>query len=109
MSSDPLRNRQDPLHQSGPEAEKELFRRLGHVCNEFPRETVLGAAMNLLVNAIRQEHATRGRAEAAFDEIAGRAKNVLLERHYDLVGNRRNVFPFAQTIDLPLADLRGKH
>lgn len=105
---DPLRNPKDPLHMTGPEAEKELFRRLGSVCNEFPRETVICAAMNLLINAIRQNEAGRNGAMAAFDEVSGRARHILLEKHYDSLGKRRNVFPFAQIIDIPHYDARRK-
>jgi hypothetical protein len=60
---------------------------------------VIGAAVNLLVNAIRQNVETRSGAERVFDELFGRAKNILLEQHYDPVtGKRRNIFPFTQHV-----------
>jgi acyl carrier protein phosphodiesterase len=99
MTTDPLRNTKDPLRKSGPEAEQELFRALGRACNDFPRDVVLGAAMNLIVNAIRQEHAGRNAACNAFDEVMARTKAVLLDKHYDEMGKRRNVFPFHQVIE----------
>jgi hypothetical protein len=98
VTRDPLRNPRDPLRQSGPEAEQELFRRMTTAADGFPLETVMAAAMNVLINVIRQQQAGRAGAERAFDEAAGRAKTVLLDHHYDGLGRRRNVFPFTQTI-----------
>jgi hypothetical protein len=44
-------------------------------------------------------------AEARFDEISGRTKQLLLD-HYDGAGNRRSVFPFHQVIEVPHFDGR---
>lgn len=98
MSEDILRNPKDPLHKVGPEVEKEILRKLGQLAHGFPRHEVLNAAWHLVLNVIRQEAETRLRAEKLFDEYAGRAKNTLLEQHYDLTGKRRNIFPFAQNL-----------
>jgi hypothetical protein len=96
-------NPKDPMLTSGPEAERKLFEQLGRVCNDFPREVVAGAASNLIINAIRQNFATRETAEKAFDELFGRTKSLLLDQHYDSVtGKRRNIFPFTQHIEIPL-------
>lgn len=108
MSADPLRNPKDPLHKSGPEAERELFRALGQVANGFPTEAVFGAAANMLVNAIRQSQPTREGAREAFDELIARVRLLLLDQHYDALGRRRNVFPFHQVIEVPLFPAR-KH
>lgn len=97
---------QDPLKQ-GPNAERELFTRLSQVCSGFPREAVVGAAANLLLNAIRQDSSSRQKAELAFDELFGKLKSILVA-HYDGVGKRRSIFPFNQTLDVPLIDMRPK-
>lgn len=104
---DPLRNPRDPLHASGPDAEKELFRALGKDCHGYPPEIVLGAAVNLVINALRQQHATKAGAERAFDEIAARSKRLLLDEHYDNLGHRRQgTFPFdVRVVMPPLAEL----
>lgn len=107
--TDLLRNPKDPLHKSGPEAERELFRALGAVCSGFPQEAVLGAAANLLVNAIRQGQPTREGAREKFDELTARVRMLLLDQHYDGLGKRRNVFPFHQVIEVPLVGLTRKH
>ena len=103
----------DPMMKSGPEKEEALFeafnilaagrplvaeRRPGH-----DYSTVAGAAINLLANAVRQNCETRQRAEKMFDELVGRTKNLLLEKHYDPVTNkRRNVFPHTQVVHAEL-------
>lgn len=88
----------DPLHsaQFVPDRTRELFDALSKCASGFSASEVAGAAINLLLNAIRQSHSTRDRAAKAFDEHAGRAKYLLLEKHYHNDGSRRNIFPFAQ-------------
>ena len=100
MSLDPLRNPKDPLHKSGPEGERELFRKRGAACDGLPMELAAGAAANIIVNALRQQHATRREAEAAIDELMGRIKALLLDQHYDGMGRRRNLFPFHQVVQI---------
>lgn len=97
---DPLRNPLDPLHDAN-EAAKELFRNISAVASGFPHEIVVEAALNVLLNAIRQTQPKRRGANQMFDEFTQRAKTVLLEKHYDASGERRNVFPFDQRIDVP--------
>jgi len=97
----------DPLTQ-GPLAEHELFQRLSQLSSGFPRDAVFGAAANLLLNAIRQDCATRAKAEVSFDDSFGRLKSILLA-HYDGAGRRRSVFPFRQSIEVPCIDMRHKN
>lgn len=106
----PIVNKNDPLHKPtiAPQSARELFDNLSKVASGFSADDVATAAANLLVNAIRQNKATRDSASNAFDEIASRAKHVLLEQHYDLMGKRRNVFPFHQTIEVPLIKSKTK-
>lgn len=106
---DALRNPKDPLHKSGPEGEKELFRALSEAANGYPAELVVGAAANVLVNAIRQSQPTRSGAADALDRLVARIRGLLLGQHYDALGNRRNVFPFHQVIEAPFVDARKKH
>lgn len=105
--TDPLRNKLDPLRKSAPEDGLSLFRAMSDACANRPTEQVVSASANMLVNAIRQKHARRADAEAEMRDVMGRALALLCDQHYDLQGNRRNVFPFAQLIDMPLIDLRG--
>ncbi len=100
---DPLRNPNDPIHQSGPEAGRALFRRVGMLASGFPQEAVLDAACNLVINCIRQQKPTWISAEASYDEIWGKMKT-LLRDHYDANGKRRSVFPFDQHIVMPFHD-----
>lgn len=100
MSVDPLRNPKDPLRDAGPPNDAELFRRFSEMSAGFPVDVVLRAAMNVVLNALRQAHSRRASAEKSFDELVGRSKHVLLEMHYDGMGNRRNIFPYDQKIEL---------
>jgi len=106
MTLNPLRNPKDPIHKLGPEAEKELFKAFGQTAHGFPRDAVLNAAWNVILNVIRQDAEKRTRAENLFDEYAGKAKHNLLEYHYDNTGKRRNIFPFTQNVEVELADFK---
>lgn len=92
-------NPNDPL-KSGPESGQELFRRFGQLATGFPRDAVVAAAMNLLLNAIRQDCPHALGADARWSELMERGKQVLLGEHYMPNGRRRNVFAFTQNIDV---------
>jgi hypothetical protein len=96
----------DPLIQR-PEAERELFKHFSQLANGFPSDAVQGAAANILLNVLRQSCATQRQAEAMFDDLAGKLKSILVS-HYDGAGKRRSVFPFHQTIDVPLIHFKKK-
>lgn len=96
MTGNPL----DPMRKSGPDQQRELFNMFCKVASGFGTDEVAGAAINLLVNALRQAHSTQPKALARLDEIAATAKG-LLAQHYDALGRRRNIFPFHQTIEVP--------
>lgn len=93
-------NPNDPLRKSGPDQQRELFTAFCKVAHGFSTEDAIGAAMNVLVNALRQAHGTQAAALARLDELVSGSKG-LLAQHYDALGRRRNVFPFHQTIELP--------
>ena len=107
-AKNPLRNPADPLHKAGPPSGRELFKRFGSVADGFPHDAVLDAAVNLIINTLRQSHATWADAERAYDELFGRTKTILRD-HYDPLGKRRNVFPFDQFINMDHVDFRDKH
>jgi hypothetical protein len=95
-------NHNDPLLQTGAEAGRALFDAMSKVCTGFGQEDVVNAAVNILVNSIRQQCATRPMAEAKYDELAAKTKGLLMG-HYDAVsGKRRSVFPFTQTVHAQL-------
>lgn len=85
----------DPLHSQGPA--QELFDQVAQLCQGKPQQLVGEIAVHLLVNVIRMSTPTRPAAEALWDELFGRGKTLLLDKHYDPVtGMRRTVFPFTQ-------------
>lgn len=94
----PVENPKDPILKSGPDQQRELFNRFCREANGFSTEEVIGAACNLIINAIRQVYSTRQRAEARFDEIFGRVKTLLVG-HYDQLGRKRGIFPYNQFIE----------
>jgi hypothetical protein len=97
----------DPLLLASPTAQRELFERFCRDASGFPTDLVIGAAANVLINAIRQSQTTRQNAEIRFDELFGQMKSVLVD-HYDSVGRKRGVFPFPQVIDMALFDARRR-
>lgn len=106
--SDPLRNPNDPLRKSGPDQALELFRAFSQVANGFSTEDAVAASVNMLINAVRQAHANRGEAEARFNELFGRSKDVLLGHYDSVTGKRRNIFPFNQVIHMAHFNDRDK-
>lgn len=93
---------QDPLKDASliPERPRQLFEKLSKSADGFTANEVATAAINLLINSIRQSKATRDEAAKAFDELTGQAKHLLLEKHYHGNGQRRNVFPHNQIIQV---------
>lgn len=87
----------DPLRDTGPVSQEELFDRLAAVCHGFPAEAVHGAAVNLLINSLRQTYPTWDKCEIAFDEVFGQGKSIL-SNHYDSLGRKRGIFPYTQNI-----------
>lgn len=100
-------NEKDPLLKASADNTRELFTRFAQQSHGFATEDVIGAAINLLVNSIRQTYSTREKAEKHYDELMGRTKSILLD-HYDHVGRKNGVFPFTQTINATMVDMRPK-
>jgi hypothetical protein len=103
---DPLRNPKDPLIGSGPDLGLELFRQLSQAANGMPYDAVINATSSLFINTIRQSASDWARAERAFDEAFGRAKQIL-KNHYDANGRKKGIFPYDQGISLEL--LKNRH
>jgi hypothetical protein len=92
---------EDPF-KSLPVQEKRLFDLFGRAAIGAPLDAVMGACINMLINAIRQNFPTRKDAEQKINELFGRAKQLLLANHYDSVtGRRRSVIPHDQIIRMP--------
>lgn len=85
---------------SDPQGQEEmLFRIFSHAATGKNADAVMGAAVNMIMNAIRQNYPLRKDAEAKITELFGRAKELLLANHYDSVtGKRRSVFPHTQVV-----------
>lgn len=102
-------NVKDPMNQIGSDQERALFEAFNEASKGRDYRQVSGAALNLFVNAVRQSCPTRQQAERVYDEMVGRAKNLLLEQHYDPVTNkRRNVFPHTQVVQAELVHWNDK-
>lgn len=91
------RNPADPLNDRPPAA-VDLLRIVGREMNGVPADIVEDVAVNLLVNAIRQTYPIRHLAEARYDELVGKAKQVLLDHYDGATGKRRAIFPHTQHI-----------
>lgn len=98
----------DPLLIASPDAQRELFSRMCREASGFTAEDVAGAAINILINAIRQAHGKRSDAERRYDELMARMKGVLMD-HYDAGGRKKGIFPFNQNIVVPLFDTRNRN
>ena len=91
MVSDPLRSQQGQ--------EKLLFDAFAMASTGKNADAVMGAAINVIMNAIRQNYPTREGAEQKIDELFGRGKTLLLANNYDSVtGRRRSVIPHTQIV-----------
>jgi hypothetical protein len=92
-------------------AERELLAKVVPLVIGKPLQMVVGVSMNLLVNAIVQNVSSRKQAEAALDELFGKAKTIVLDQHYDPVtGKRRSVVPVApdHVIEVPFFDNKSE-
>lgn len=97
----------DPLRR-GPEAAKELLRRFGGDADGFGADDVIDAAMNVLINAVRQTQGQSPQAHQRVDQIAARMHEIV-DLHYDrATQRRRSVFAFDQTVQMILTDDRKK-
>ena len=89
----------DPMVKASFDHQRELFARFSKVANGFGSDAAIGAAMNVLINAIRQACPTWRQAEIVFDDTLGRSKQVLKD-HYDAAGRKKGIFPYDQSISV---------
>jgi hypothetical protein len=101
-------HKQDPLKDQDA-TRRELFGRMSKAANNFEQRDVVYAAVNLILNAIRQQCPKQKEAEALFDELMAHGKRTLLDQHYFPSGQRRSVYPFHQVIEPPTIDARPKN
>lgn len=101
-------NPKDPSLKVLTDPGRELCTRFAKEANGFSREDVLSAALNIIVNVIRQEQNTGQKAEARFDELFGKTKTLLVS-HYDSLGRKRGLFPYDQVIEVPKGILNQKN
>lgn len=88
----------DPLTK-GPDAARELFHRFTRAADGFPLDVAVGAAGNIILNAIRQEYKDKKDADEAINRLLTKLRSAL-EDHYYQSGGRRSVFPFHQSVVL---------
>lgn len=70
--------------------ERKLTAAWGQIANGYGRDTVIDAAGNILLNAIRQDHATLASAEERFDELVHQMREALRHVHYHRDGTRND-------------------
>jgi hypothetical protein len=87
--SDPLLNNTDNARQ--------LFQSFSQVSHGFSTLDVVNAALNVLVNAIRQSETTKQGASELWDELTTRSKTLLMDG-YDSTGRKKGIYPFTQTL-----------
>ncbi len=96
-------NEKSPMFRQLGELQMDLQKKLSHVCvvNSATSDIVMGAAINLLINALVQTYDRRAEAEMRFDIILGEAKNILMQ-NYDGMGKRLTITkPPTQGIVVP--------
>jgi len=99
--SNPLANPLDPLN-SVSEQERKLFIAMDAQAKDVPLNIVIGAALNIIVNAVRISQQNRANAESLWDNSCGVGKELLLKNYDSVTGQRRNVFAFTQIVEMPL-------
>lgn len=80
-----------------PDNARELFNQFSQISHGFSTLDVVNAALNVLVNAIRQAEPTRQGAERVWDECVARSKGVLLDG-YNSAGRKKGIYPYTQTL-----------
>lgn len=69
-------------------SERALFDAFARAANGCSREAVVGAAANVIANALRQSHKQRGEAEEELDALVASIKRGMA-RHYGEDGKRK--------------------
>jgi hypothetical protein len=96
----------DPLLQNTDNA-RQLFQSFSHVSHGFGTLDVVNAALNILVNAIRQAETTKQGASELWDELTTRSKTLLMDG-YDSTGRKNCIYPFTQRLVAHPANFKMK-
>jgi hypothetical protein len=70
--------------------ERELIAAIAQVANGFERVEVIDACANIILNAIRQDHATLASAEERLEELTANMRSALRTAHYRRDGTRND-------------------
>jgi len=90
----------DPIAKSGPDQQRILFAAMAQASRGHSMDEVIGAALNIVVNALRQTYPSREKALVAADQKAAQFKDIL-SKCYTSAGRLNGVFPFNQHIEMP--------
>lgn len=96
----------DPLTKC-PEPARELHARFGKIADGFASDDVINAALNIMINTLRQRFPKKKDADEAVDRLLAKTRQAL-DSHYFANGSRRSIFPFHQVIEVPFLDFK-KH
>lgn len=92
----------DPLLRNITEQQRLLHTEFQRLAANKNVDAVIGAAINILVNAIRQQEPFRAGAEARWTMFMGRGGTILLDHYDSVTGRRRTIFPFTQQVVMPI-------
>ena len=70
--------------------ERELIAAFGQLADGYDHEKVIGAAANILLNALRQSHARHIDAEEHFEALVVEMRRLLRDKHYHEDGTRND-------------------
>lgn len=93
-------NPQDPTKGVIAQNAQLLFQKITQLATGASYDAVVDCSANLLVNALRQQYPKRRDALEKYSEIVTKVGNILAQHYDSTTGNRRNIFPFTQTIDM---------
>lgn len=88
----------DPLATASSEQQKRLFTQMAKASAGHSVEEVMGAALNVIVNAIRQTYPSRDKAMLVADEKSAKLKELLAANYTRTGGRLQGAYPFNQTI-----------
>ena len=75
------KNPKDPLIAATSDQARRLHEAFSKVADGAPNDVVLQAAFSMILGAVRQKHARRMGALADFDEMMGKFRHLLAEKH----------------------------
>jgi hypothetical protein len=97
----------DPITNC-PEPARELLYRFGRIADGHNADDVINAALNIVINQLRQIYPAKKDAGEAVDRLVAKTRQAL-DNHYFPNGMRRSIFPFHQVIEVPfLGDLKDQ-